>query len=260
MPMSQGSAPGYPGAPGAGPGAGYGGYGPSGPGQQPWAAPPAQKPTDPFAVTSLVTGLVGLFPLGIGFGIAALRRIGRGERSGKGLAIAGLVLSGLSIIGWVALAGVLVFARSVATSLPSISVPSFSVTVPGKTPTASGPAGNMVAPGDLKVGDCLNVPESVSVVDQLEVLPCTQLHNGQVFVIAQAQEATYPGSSALKDSALSNCQDQVSAFLGSGGNSDLHIVAFIPTQAQFNGGDKSEQCVLVDRQKNITGDIRDDTT
>jgi len=66
-----------------------------------------QRGTSGLAIASLVTGICGFFcvtPLvSIGLGIAALSDISKTGRPGKGMAIAGIVLSGL----WIALIVVL---------------------------------------------------------------------------------------------------------------------------------------------------------
>ena len=49
--------------------------------------------TDGFAMASLLCGLAGLVPLVAVFGMWALVRIGRNNRSGRGPAVAGLALS-----------------------------------------------------------------------------------------------------------------------------------------------------------------------
>lgn len=58
-----------------------------------WPRPVATLPLDGFAVAALIFGIIGGWIFGIGFGVAALSRINRGERRGRGLAIAGLWLS-----------------------------------------------------------------------------------------------------------------------------------------------------------------------
>ena len=56
-------------------------------------AAPHHQPTDGLAIASLITSLVGLFPVGIVLGFVARRRINRSEgaRGGGGLALAGIV-------------------------------------------------------------------------------------------------------------------------------------------------------------------------
>jgi Domain of unknown function (DUF4190) len=58
-----------------------------------WPQVGGQRPTDGYAITSLVFGIIGGWILGLAFGIAALRRINRGVRDGRGLALTGIWLS-----------------------------------------------------------------------------------------------------------------------------------------------------------------------
>lgn len=63
-----------------------------------WPQPAYQViAVDGFAIAALIFGILGGWLLGIGFGVAALRRIGAGQRRGRGLAIAGLWLS----VAWI---------------------------------------------------------------------------------------------------------------------------------------------------------------
>lgn len=50
------------------------------------------------AVIGLVFALLGIFPLGIAFSVGGLLQTQDGERSGRGLAIAGVVISVVTII------------------------------------------------------------------------------------------------------------------------------------------------------------------
>ena len=64
------------------------------------------KPTSGFALTSLVCGLLHVCGLGsvlaVVFGHLGLGQVRRGERSGGGIAIAGLVLGYLGFFGTIA--------------------------------------------------------------------------------------------------------------------------------------------------------------
>lgn len=72
-----------------GPYAGPGGPGPYGPGPYPYPQP---APTNSMAIASLVCSFL-FFPLGIVFGHISLSQIKRNSEEGRGLAIAGLVIS-----------------------------------------------------------------------------------------------------------------------------------------------------------------------
>ena len=75
----------------------------------PGRPPTANTATNGMAIASLVCAFV-FFPLGIVFGHIALSQIRRTGEQGRGLAIAGLVLSYVSIVILVVAIGVLVAA------------------------------------------------------------------------------------------------------------------------------------------------------
>lgn len=81
----------YPLAPGYGPGP----YGP--------VYPPAAG-TDGVSIAALVTGLLGLGVIPLILGIVGLNRVKKTGRSGRGMAIAGVVLGSLTIVAWLGLA------------------------------------------------------------------------------------------------------------------------------------------------------------
>lgn len=66
-----------------------------------------------MSIASLVLGLVSIFAgftfvapiVGLVLGVIGLKR----EPAGKGMAIAGLILNGLMLLGWLLLIGIIVF-------------------------------------------------------------------------------------------------------------------------------------------------------
>jgi hypothetical protein len=102
------------------------------------------------------------------------------------------------------------------------------------------------------------VPRELNgVIHALTVLPCSQPHNGQVFTTLNAPDGPYPSDVALQTAALDACAKAAPSFLGTD-QSLLHTVAFFPRKDGWSLGDRDEHCLLVDRAKNITGDIRAD--
>lgn len=77
---------------------GYGGYG-----FPPAYPPPASSTTNTMAIASFIACIAGFFTCGIGtilgliFGVLALNQIKRTGEGGRGLAIAGLIVSGISV-------------------------------------------------------------------------------------------------------------------------------------------------------------------
>lgn len=80
-------------------------YGQQAPYQQPYYQEsqayyytPVAPPTDGFSVAALVLGILGFNIFAIVFGIIGLNRTSTGQYSGRGMAIAGIVLGALSLI------------------------------------------------------------------------------------------------------------------------------------------------------------------
>jgi hypothetical protein len=67
--------------------------------QQPMYQPAPR--TNGFAIASLICSLVCINILGIIFGHVAISQINKTGEGGKGLAIAGLILGYLSLVGWI---------------------------------------------------------------------------------------------------------------------------------------------------------------
>ncbi|MFF3436928.1 DUF4190 domain-containing protein [Streptosporangium sp. NPDC002721] len=105
--------PGY-GQPGYGqPGYGQPGYGQPGGGYDPYGgygAPPPPRGNNGMAVASLIMGIAGLFIcglpslVGVVLGHISLGQIKRTGEEGRGMAIAGLVLSYFSVLCWIGVA------------------------------------------------------------------------------------------------------------------------------------------------------------
>jgi len=93
-----GQQPGYgPPPPGYGQPPGYGAPPPGYPMQAPYGAPFASQKTNTLAIVSLVTSFL-CAPAGLITGIIALNQIGRTGEKGRGLAIAGIVISVLGFL------------------------------------------------------------------------------------------------------------------------------------------------------------------
>lgn len=116
----------------------------------------------------------------------------------------------------------------------------------------------LVDPWSLHVGDCVKVPTTISgLLLVLTVVPCRDIHNGQVFTILRAPNGAYPGEAVEQRRALDDCRSAVPSYLGQHYTA-LHVVTFYPRYGDWQDGGRSETCLLVDRAKQITGDIRAD--
>ncbi|MFE6281600.1 septum formation family protein [Streptomyces sp. NPDC057877] len=166
----------------------------------PWPphTPTQPPPFNPFAIVALVTSLLCLAPLGLVFAVIALRQISRRGQRGKGLAIAGLSVSGAVLV------------------LAAVAVPTVDLKV--WTPPARGDAGEVTEGGwttldDLRSGDCFtpsgSLPEegTPSLLDAaVEVVPCDQPHRGEAYASFTLEEGrAFPGRERITAIAWPRC-------------------------------------------------------
>jgi putative regulator of septum formation len=209
---------------------------------QPEVPQDLRPPVDGLAVTALVTGAVGAFLFSIIFGIVSLGRIRRGERRGRGLVLVGWGLCVAWIIAALGLAWLQVSAQPQR-------APSGSITAPGK-----------VSPLDIHIGDCLRLPAdgvADAVIVSVEVMPCAQPHNAQVFEIITLDADAYPGTDEITRMALDACEPKAYEYLGDNEVTDLRLYTFVPPKDGWQKGDRSASCLLFDDTGDFTGEARD---
>ncbi|MFG3126531.1 DUF4190 domain-containing protein [Streptomyces tendae] len=151
-----------------------------------------------LAVTSLVTSLLCLAPLGLAFGCVALWRIPRRRQRGKGLAIAGVSVSGAILL----LAGVVV---------PFVD---FHVW----TPPARNDSGEVTKSGwatirSIGAGDCFTPRTRLPEHDtsqlrdgRVELIPCDKPHRGEAYAsFLLSGHGDYPGAKSISAIARPRC-------------------------------------------------------
>jgi hypothetical protein len=210
-----------------GPGGSGSGYGPR------YGAPVAG--TNGQAVAAFVLGLLAIVPVSVVLGIVALVRIGRTRQRGKGLAIAGLVLSGLWAVA--ALGGLALAVGYAATHAKAV-------------PIAAGPgAQSGTQPLDaLQPGTCFDQTSDTDVIT-VTVVPCSQPHDRQLFARDVVNPGDpYPGASQATQQALMFCDQQKAAdYLDAAGiRSSALTFVYWPTQLSYEHDDAVFYCTLAD--------------
>ena len=176
QPNPYGSGGGYGGAPGGGYGGGSGGGYGGGYGGQPGGAEPK---TDGVSIASLVLSLLCCTSLiGLILGFVGLSRTKNGQRKGRGLAIAGVVIGALGVLaGIVGIVGIVVLGQ--------------------KT----------IGPGDAKVGQCANVDESDGSVILYEK-KCSEDHDAEIVGVT---EVTSDNRDDVAEGMASYCATSIEA-------------------------------------------------
>ncbi|MER0448042.1 DUF4190 domain-containing protein [Streptomyces sp. Edi4] len=210
---------------------------------------PQAPPMSGLAIASLVTGIVSCVPpLGLILGAFALGKIKREGQRGKGMAVAGMVLSTISVV---------LVVVSIVTGGLADSWAGFKEGWNSSVGTRS--------TLDLRKGDCFNVPggklerEVVSV----QVVPCSDRHDGEVsgsFRLSGGD--TYPGTSVISAQADTRCLT-----LGQEYAMDRWKVPtaadpyyYTPSRESWGFGDHTVTCAFASQGSKLQGSVRNDAT
>jgi hypothetical protein len=179
--------------------------------------------------------------LGVIFGVIALSQIRSRPQRGKGLAIAGLVLSGCWIL---LIGGLIALGASVKPSSGSGGV-------------AHRARVNVFS---LRAGNCFQNPpagQTLQGVTYVTVVPCTTRHNAQVFVEFRAAGGSgYPGQAALQRQADAGCRARIAGHLDrSKITSSMSLHYLYPLAGSWADGHRTITCLIVDTSAGLTSSL-----
>jgi hypothetical protein len=191
-----------------------------------YGQPPQAQTTSGFAVASLILGLLGGVLFSVIFGIIALGKTKPGGQRGRGMAIAGLVLSGV----WVAIiAAAIVFAAL--------------------SPT------HTVSARNVKVGDCFADTPTGSRVSWVNTTSCDRPHSAEVAAVLTMPDGPFPDDSVFSD-YKQRCRDSLASYSATAmqdPNVDLAVMP--PSQDSWKQGDRDMVCIATFNAKR-TGSIK----
>ena len=190
-----------------------------------------------LAIAALCCGLVGLFPIAaivaVVLGIVALSQLQRRIQRGRGMAIAGIVLGSLWVVGWI------VFVVAAVNDAPERDV-SGAVTQQSE-----------VFVDDLKAGDCFSGGKGDDV-DLVTAIPCASPHESQVVTTFELPDGAYPGEDAVIDAAEQGCIDKGDPLLTEKAFDELEPTFIYPDSYTWRG-DRSIICVVEASSGTTTG-------
>ncbi|WP_327317622.1 DUF4190 domain-containing protein [Streptomyces sp. NBC_01235] len=235
---------GYPG-PGPYPQAPYGAapYPVWGQGYGPFGRP---SPINGVAIAALVLGILCFIPaVGLVLGIIALVQIKkRGER-GKGMAVAGAILSSVGLALWV---------LALATGGASEFWDGFK----------EGASAN--SSFSLAKGDCFDVPGETFDEDVYDVdeVACSGEHDAEVFATVPLSGSDFPGDDHVTDVAEDKCYALQDAYAMDTWalTDEVDVYYLTPTSESWEWGDREITCVFAntDESGTLTGSLRTDAT
>jgi hypothetical protein len=178
--------------------------------------------------------------------LVALGRIKRNHTQGRGMAIVGVVISTLSLVGSLAVVGL--WAAGMASVSGSVnassSASSSSSALNGALPSSTVTKSADVKPSQVKTGDCISSFSEGDVQD-LPVVPCNQPHAGQMIGSYQMTALTYPATSTITAEADKKCPAMAPKSLSKTKLKTLSFAYVYPTVRSWAGGDRQVQCFAV---------------
>jgi hypothetical protein len=176
--------------------------------------PPPQPPgTNVWAVVSLIFGILGGVLISVVCGIIGLNRAKQG-RGGRGMAIAGLVLSGLWVLGIVAvIAFMLIFEKGT------------------------------VSANNVGEGDCLKELPASGLVLTVDTVSCDEPHKGEIFSVLTMPEGDFPGTSAIEE-YQNKCGPELDKYSpGAMEDPDVGLFVLYPSEDSWKQGDRAVTCI-----------------
>jgi hypothetical protein len=198
--------------------------------------------TNGFAIAAFVLGLIGGVLLSVIFGIVALNKLRDRPQRGKGLAIAGLCLSGVWVVGIVSLLVV----NAVTASQRSATTGQI---------TASG----HLSVFSLRAGDCFQNPSGSQPgqgLTQVTAVPCANPHNAQVIAQLPVLGSAYPGQAAFSAQATPGCKTRAAAVVDrSKLTATMNLIFVYPEPQAWTDGHRTISCLIVDSSEDLTSSL-----
>jgi hypothetical protein len=186
--------------------------------------------TNRLAIASLILGILGGILLSVTFGLVALRQIDRRDEKGRGLALAGLALSGFWVLVVVAF---LVFAPSYPAPVRD---PDLNRALQGRS---------------LAPGDCLS--GGVGSVMSMSVVPCTDPHAAEVYTVFTFPDDPYPGDAELVAEVEKRCGRSFAPYL-TAATEDLEVRYLRPSSMSW-ALSRTVTCIAADPSGTRTGSL-----
>ena len=195
---------------------------------QGYPPPPQQPPgTNWWAIVALIFGIIGGVLISVIAGIVGLNKAKQGQ-GGRGMAIAGLVLSALWVVGLIVVFVLL------AANKDKIADSEFADIFDP----------NSVNAADIGLGDCLSeIPSDSSLVASVKTVDCAEPHKGEVYFVVDVPGSEFPGQAEIID-YQDRCQPALEEF-SPAAMADPAVGMFVlyPTEDSWKRGDRAITCI-----------------
>jgi Septum formation len=175
----------------------------------------------------LVFGIIGAILISVICGIIALGRTKDGRQGGRGMAIAGLALSGAWTLGLIA-----IISSAVVASRGTVNAT------------------------DVKVGDCITEVQESTRVLSVRTVTCDQPHKGEVYAVLAMPDGDYPGQSTI-DEYKDKCSPELLKYSPSAlADPAIGVYVLYPSPETWEQGDHAVTCIATSDTPR-TGSVKD---
>lgn len=109
----------------------------------------------------------------------------------------------------------------------------------------------------LRVGQCLHQPDASTAIEEVEVVPCDDPHDFEVFALVELPDGAYPGAAGTSDAAGPACTDRFAAYVGVEPSGSVLATGFlVPSEDGWEGGDRQVVCLLYAPDERLQGSMR----
>lgn len=223
---------------------------------------PPEPPVDGLAIAAISTSGAGVFlggvtgPVGIGLGIASLRRIRRTGHRGRGMAVAGIWIGAVMTLWLGALIALMVYGFTTDPDGTGSLAESFEQGFEEGVYDDTLPSYELT--DALVPGDCLvRVPYDYDLLD-VRTVDCAQPHGGEVVAVVEMTGPVtfdFETEDPAYDEAWTDCQVAASELAARIVGFDVGVDVFYPHPDQFAAGRTSGYCVLDGWDSELTGSL-----
>ncbi|WP_076263971.1 DUF4190 domain-containing protein [Intrasporangium flavum] len=207
--------------------------------------------TNGLAIAALCCGIAGFVPfasiVAIVLGIVALNQLKKVVQDGRGMAVAGIVLGSLWIVGFGAL-----IAIGIATDSGDSTASGSS-----KSSTPTAPAAHVATIDELRAGDCFDggaIVDSHDVGD-VTVVPCTSPHTSQVITVFELPAGRYPGEDKVVAAAEKGCSEKADPLVREDRMTQVEPYYIYPSDAWTWAHSRAIQCTADATSGKVTGSV-----
>ncbi len=110
----------------------------------------------------------------------------------------------------------------------------------------------------LEVGDCFDDPDEFGEIASVDVVPCSEPHDNEIFHTFDLPDGALPDTDAIDEAAFAGCLPAFEQYVGASyQESSLDISYLSPTAESWDRGDREIACLLYDLNlEKLTGSMR----